>query len=133
MSGPLRIRPNAEHIQFSRRLSSVPVEYGLPDVDVLWKELQEYIDILLGRVEAPIASPYLALAECATAYYTRALEIDARIHAGEREGDIMKGSPFYQFRTGELRSFIELAKKCAELGSRRLTQEQLLAQERFES
>lgn len=82
---------------------------------------------MLGRVSPPIDSPYLALAEVATAYYARALEIDARIHAGEREGDIVKGSPYYKFRTGELRSFIELAKKVAELGSRRLTQEQLVA------
>jgi hypothetical protein len=44
----------------------------------------------------------------------------------------MRGSPLYKFRTGELRSFIELSKKCAELGSRRLTQEQLLQQQRFE-
>lgn len=132
MSIPLRIRPTSTHVQFSQRLSNVPVEYGLADVDVLWKELQEYIDILVGRIPAPISSPYLALAECATAYHSRALEMEAQIHAGEREGVIMKGSPLYQFRTGELRSFIALAKKCAELGSRRLTQEQLLAEERYE-
>lgn len=135
MSGqPIRIRPSSgvNHIQFSRRLMDVPVEYGLPSVDVLWKELQEYMDILLGRVNPPISSPYLALAECATAYHSRALEIEAQIHAGEREGAIMKGSPLYQFRTGELRSFIALSKKAAELGSRRLTQEQLLAEERYE-
>lgn len=129
----LRIRrPTHRDAQLGRRLIDIEVGLGLESVDVLWEELQGYIDVLLGRVESPIDSPYLALAEAATAYYARAQEIDARIHAAEREGAVMRGSPLYRFRTGELRSFIELSKKCAELGSRRLTQEQLLAHQRFE-
>jgi hypothetical protein len=44
----------------------------------------------------------------------------------------MRGSALYKFRTGELRSFIELSKRASELGSRRLTQEQLLHDQRFE-
>jgi hypothetical protein len=129
----LKIRkPNSSDVQFGHKLSSVPVGLGLPTVDELWEEMQEYIDVILGREESPIQSPYLSLAEVATAYYCRAQEIDAKIHAGERSGDIVKGSPYYRFRTGELRSFIELAKKAAELGSRRLTQESLLQQQRIE-
>ena len=128
----VRIRPQAGNVQLSRRLSDIPVGYGLESVDTLWEELQQYVDVLLGRADSPITSPYLALAECATAYYARALEIDAKIHAAERDGQVMRGSPYYRFRTGELRSFIDLAKRCAELGSRRLTQEQLLEQQRFE-
>jgi hypothetical protein len=115
-----------------RRLIDIEVSVGLESVDVLWDEIKGYMDVLLGREESPISSPYLALAEVATAYYARAQEIDAMIHAAEREGAILRGSPLYRFRTGELRSFIELSKKCAELGSRRLTQEQLLQQQRFE-
>lgn len=131
--GPIRIRVrNQRPVQLSHRLNEVPLSYGLDDVDSLWDELQGYIDVLLGREEPPISSPYLALAECATAYYMRAMEIDARIHAAERAGDVMRGSPYYRFRTGELRSFIDLAKRAAELGSRRLTQEQLLHDQRFE-
>lgn len=125
-------RPTNSDVQFGHRLSSVPVGLGLPTVDELWAELQEYIDIILGRQPSSVQSPYLSLGEVATAYYCRAQEIDARIHAGERSGDIVKGSPYYRFRTGELRSFIELAKKSAELGSRRLTQETLLYQQRVE-
>jgi hypothetical protein len=53
------------------------------------------------------------------------------IHAGEREGKIHRGSPYYRFRTGELRAFLEMAKKCAELGSRRLSQEALLYNQRI--
>ena len=44
----------------------------------------------------------------------------------------MRGSPLYKFRTGELRSFLDLSKRAAELGSRRLTQEQLMFQMREE-
>ena len=118
--------------QLGRRLIDIEVGLGLDSVDELWEELQGYMDVMLGRTESPINSPYLSLAEVATAYYARAQEIDARIHAAEREGAVMRGSPLYKFRTGELRSFIELSKKCAELGSRRLTQETLLQQQRFE-
>jgi len=123
-------RSTSKDIQFARKLTSVPVELGLPPVDEMWDEIHGYIDILLGRVAPPIESPYLALAECATAYYSRAQEMDALIHNGERTGDIVRGSPYYKFRTGELRSFIELSKKAAELGSRRLTQEQLIQAQR---
>lgn len=123
-------RANTTDIQFGHTLSSVPVSLGLPTVEEMWKELAEYIDILLGRKPPPIVSPYLALVECATAYHGRAQEMSALIHNGERTGDIVKGSPYYRFRTGELRSFIELSRKAAELGSRRLTQEQLLFSQR---
>lgn len=125
-------RPTHKDAQLGRRLIDIEVGLGLDSVDVLWGELQGYMDTLLGRAESPIDSPYLSLAEVATAYYARAQEIDAMIHAAEREGAVMRGSPLYKFRTGELRSFIELSKKCAELGSRRLTQEQLLHNQRFE-
>lgn len=129
----LKIRkPDRSDVQFGHKLSSVPVGLGLPTVDELWEEISGYTDVILGRSESPINSPYLALAEVATAYYCRAQEIDGAIHAGERSGDIVKGSPYYRFRTGELRSFIELSKKAAELGSRRLTQETLLQQQRLE-
>jgi hypothetical protein len=118
------------HVQFSQRLNTVQVGDGLLTVDDLKDEILHMLNVLLGREESPISSPYLAMAEVATAYYTRAQEIDALIHAGEREGTILRGSSMQRFRTGELRAFIEAARKCAELGSRRLTQEQLLAQQR---
>lgn len=119
-------KPDERSVQFGTRLSSVPVELGMPGVDDMWDELEVYIDILLGREDPPIDSPYLGMSEVATAYYMRAMEMDALIHNGERTGDIVKGSPYYRFRTGSLRSFIELSKRAAELGSRRLTQEQLV-------
>src|SRR5512133_3174436 len=112
----IQIRRATHHdAQFGRRLMDVEVGLGLESVDDLWTEIQGYMDVILGRKESPISSPYLSLAEVATAYYCRAQEIDARIHAGEREGVVMRGSALYRFRTGELRSFIELAKRASEL------------------
>ena len=89
--------------------------------------------MLLGRKPSPINSPYLGLAEVATAYYARAQELDMLIHESERNGDVVRGAPHYRIRTGALRSFIEMAKKMAELGSRRLTQEQLLYEARHDA
>lgn len=125
-------RGTHKDIQLGRRLIEVEVGLGLPSVEALWHEIKGYMDVILGRVDAPVLSPYLGLAECSTAYYCRAQEIDALIHAAEREGAVMRGSALYKFRTGELRSFIELSKRASELGSRRLTQEQLLHDQRFE-
>lgn len=118
------------HVQFSQSLNEVPIGSGLPDADDVRDELLEYCDVLLGRKPAPISSPYLALGEIATAYYARAQEIDMLIHEAERDGTVMKGSDLYKVRVGALRSFIEMSKRMAELGSRRLTQEQLLTEQR---
>lgn len=114
------------HIQFSQRVTDVPLPAGLPTPDDIYDELQHYADVLLGREPAPVNSPYLQLAEVATAYYARALELDMLIHEAERAGDVVRNAPHYKIRTGALRSFIDMAKKMADLGSRRLTQESLL-------
>jgi len=127
-------RPTRAHAQFGQQAIATPTGRGLPDVDELWEEIHGYVDIILGREEAPIDFPaYLALAELATAYHCRGLEIEMMLHNAEREGVVMRGSALYKFRTGELRSFIELSKRAAELGSRRLTQEQLMYQMRLET
>lgn len=120
------------HVQFSQKLTEVPLGVDLPSPDEIVEELLSYADVLLGRVEPPISSPYLGLAEIATAYYARALELDMRIHEEERAHRVIRGTNYYSIRTGALRSFIELSKKVAELGSRRLTQEQLLFQQRLD-
>lgn len=54
------------------------------------------------------------------------------IHIGEDNKQIRRGEPYYRFRTGTLRSFIELTRKMYDLGSRRLTQEQLLTNQRID-
>lgn len=114
------------HVQFGSRLSEVPVGDYLPTAEEIEEELLGYCDVLLGRTPSPVESPYLALAEVATAYYARAQELDALIHMEERIGSVSRAHPLYKVRTGALRSFIEMSRKMADLGSRRLTQERLL-------
>jgi hypothetical protein len=121
------------HVQFGTRLCEVPVGSNLPTAEDIEEELLGYCDVLLGRVPAPVESPYLQLAEVATAYYARAQELDALIHMEERIGSVTRAHPLYRVRTGALRSFIDLSRKMAELGSRRLTQEQVLAQQQLDS
>lgn len=120
------------HVQFGQKLTDVPVGADLPEVDDLRDELLGYADVLLGRVEPPVESPYLSLMEIATAYYARALEIEMRIHSLEQDHKVVRGSPYNKFRTGQLRSFIELSKKMTDLGSRRLSQERLLSDQRYD-
>jgi len=123
---PQRVR------QFGTIVRDVPLKYGLPGVDELSKELKEYTDILLGRVPCPLDNGVATLMEISNAYFARACELDMLIHEGEREGDIEKGSSYYRFRTGELRSFLELTKRSFELGSRLVTVEQMRMNERLE-
>ena len=119
-------------VQFGKRLSDVKTKHGLPDIDDLFDELIEYGQILLARADSPVNSPYLSLMEVAAAYYARACEIEMLIFRGEHTGDIDKGSAYYKFRTGELRSFKEMAKMMADVGSRRLTQEDLISRQRYD-
>lgn len=102
------------------RVRNIQVGTGLPHVNDLQEELDAYMDVLMGREDAPVQGT-LALMETADIYYARASEMDALIKRGEADGSIPRGSAYIKFRTGELRSFRELASKAAELGSRRLT------------
>lgn len=103
---------------------------GLGKVADLSEEIKGYTNVLLGRVDPPMDAGVATLMECADAYYARACEIDILIHEGEREFEIGKGDPLYKFRTGELRSFLELTKRAQEMGSRRITLAQLMMQGR---
>lgn len=124
------LAPN--QVQFGQKLTEVPVGSNLPHPDDIKDELLGYCDVLLGRTAPPVDSPYLGLCEIATAYYARACELDMLIHEEERNGRVIRGSALYRVRTGALRSFLEMSKKMADLGSRRLTQEQVLYQARYD-
>jgi hypothetical protein len=113
---------------FVQRLTDVPVNSGLPSVDELKDELLAYCDVLLGRTDPPVDHGVMTLMEVADAYFARASEIEMLIHEQERQGNVVRGSDHYKFRTGALRSFLDMSKKAAERGSRRLTHETLLAQ-----
>ena len=71
--------------------------------------------------------------ECAVAYYSRAQEIDSLIHEAEGTGAVKKSDPYYRVRVGPLRNFIEAARKHCDLGSRRLSQEALISQQRYDA
>lgn len=122
-----------KHVQFGRRLTEVELGEGLPDVGDLQEELTHYINVLLGREPSPVDSPYLTLMEVANAYYARAQEMEFMIHAEEQAHRVVRGSPLYKFRTGQLRAFQEMAKRQVDLGSRRLTQEKLLSDQRYDA
>lgn len=87
----------------------------------LRQELQDMRNVLLGRVPPPIDTGISTLMEVAEVYHSRAKEIEQVFHQEENNGNIMKGTSHYKFRTGELRSFIEMCKGAMELGSRRVT------------
>lgn len=120
---------------FSHRLIDVVVLEGLPSVDDLHEELLGYVNVMLGRADPPLQVDgfYLDLMEVASAYYARAKEIDMLIHNEEQNRRVVRGSPYYKFRTGQLRSFIEMAKVMSDLGSRRLSQERLLYEQRYDA
>lgn len=115
----------------TRRVRAVPLGEGLPNITKMRAELLDMTDILLGRVDPPINAGHLTLMEVSDAYFARASEMTMLIQEKEADGLIKRGrggnlgDPLYQFRTGELRTFLEMAKKASELGSRRLTKEQL--------
>lgn len=95
-------------------------------------ELDDMTNVLLGRVDPPIDVGVGTLAEVANAYYSRAAEITMKMQQAEAEGLIMRGSRGYRFRTGPLRTFMEMAGKAYELGSRRITLEQIRVDQRLE-
>lgn len=94
---------------------------GVDSLHDLRVELDEMTDVLMGRVPPPVDRGILTLHEVADAYYARAKEMEGKILQAEADGTVLRGTKTYKFRTGQLRSFIEMAKGAAELGSRRVT------------
>lgn len=125
-NGTGRTKTTLDKQSATGHLRAVPLGTGVPSLTSMVSEIQDMTDVLLGRVEPPIDSGHLTLYEVADAYYARAAELTMLLQKSEREGQIVKGSAHYKFRTGELRTFLELAKRSADLGSRRITYESLL-------
>lgn len=122
---PLLDAPTQAHASASaapmKSLRQFPLASGIAGVESLRDELDEYTDVLMGRVEPPIDNGPLSLMEYANAVYSRAVEITILLQRAEADGHVTKGSKLYRFRTGELRNFVELASKAIDLGSRRIT------------
>jgi hypothetical protein len=100
---------------------------GLGTGEALLEELTGYAEHLatfLGG-EYPSIGSTLDLLEVSTAYLARAYDIERRLYEREQKGNLPRGCPEQRFRTGPLGSFIEQAKVCRDLGSRRLTFAQL--------
>lgn len=127
---PVGIPAAVTHVQFGHRVSEVPTIDGLGTYDEIMDELLEMTLVLKGHADAPVESPYLQLMEVATAYLTRAYEIEMLIHRGEHDQVIERGSELFKLRTGPLESFINACRRLADLGSRRLSQEALLSEQR---
>lgn len=81
---------------------------------------------MLGRQIPPFDSGASTLMEYASAAMGRALEIQKNLHRDELDGLITKGDPWYRFRTGELRDYIELFKVRYETGERRAITERTM-------
>lgn len=121
---PVEASPMPRHSLRAFRLGE-----GLPNLTMLASEIQDMWDVLLGRIDPPekIRGP-LALMEVGDAYFARASEIKAMIQRLEREGRIEKSHALSKFRTGDLQTFMDVARKSADLGSRRLTEATLRAE-----
>lgn len=106
---------------------------GMTDPQDIRDELEDMRAVLLGHVESPIESGIMTLMEVAEAYFSRACDIEQQILRAQEEGRIVGGNTktnlYHTLRTQELRSFKEMAKSAAELGSRRITAASLLAQQ----
>jgi len=98
-----------------------PLKKGLSDAKDLHGEIDEYIDVLMGHINPPISDGVDTLFEVSSTYLARAKEIEIKLLERERSGSIPTGDELKKFRTGELRSFIELCKSAQNQGSRRIT------------
>jgi hypothetical protein len=114
---------------YSGRVRHFHIAEGLPTPEEIRDELEGYREVLLGRVDPPYQKGVLTLMETAEAYFARACEIEQLILRAKAEGRLPKGSGYDTLRTQEIRSFKELSKSATELGSRRLTFENLRMQQ----
>ena len=109
----------------AKSIRKFSINGGLPNLTDLRAEIDGYTEVLMGRDEPPIDNGELTLMEYANAVYSRAMELTMMIQRAESDGNVLKGSKYYRFRTGELRTFTELALKAIDLGSRRVTWAQM--------
>lgn len=101
-------------------------------IEELEEELLGYWNILNGKEKPPYDTGVTTLMEFAQQVYARAMFVQYQILQMERDGTVSKNTPLYKFRTGELRTFVEVAKSSYELGSRRLTKAQMDQAERLD-
>ena len=98
---------------------------GLPTPKEIRRELADYRDVLMGRKEPPLERGVATLMEIANGYFSRTCEIEQLILEAKAEGWLPKNKEYETLRTQEIRSFKEMSKAATELGSRRITWENL--------
>jgi hypothetical protein len=108
------------------RLRAFDIPGGLPTVAEMREEVQDMLDVLAGRKAPPIDVGLHTMQEVADGYFARGAEWVVLIYDMEDEfDDLPKNNEYTKFRTRQLRQFLEVCKKASELGSRRLTAEQI--------
>ena len=102
-------------------MQKIVLTKGLSSAEELHVEISTYIDVLLGHEKPPIEDGVETLFELSSAYLARAREIEVKLLERERVNSIPTNDGLKKFRTGELRSFIDLCKRAQDQGSRRIT------------
>ena len=102
-------------------MQKFPLKKVLSNVEDLHAEINEYIDVIMGHINPPIADGIDTLFEVSSTYLAREKEIEIKLLERERSESIAAGDNLKKVRTGELRSFIELCKSAQNQGSRRIT------------
>lgn len=114
---------------YKGRVRQFRLGQGLPSPEAIRNELKGYRDILMGREDPPIQKGVMTLMEVAEGYFSRACEIEQEILEAQQEGRLPKTGEWNTLRTQEIRSYKELFKSATELGSRRLTFENVRVQQ----
>ena len=102
-------------------MQKIVLSKGIGTPKDLQSEIESYINVLLGHEGSPIEEGVETLFELSSAYLARAREIEIKLLERERENSLPPNDQLKRFRTGELRSFIELCKRSQDQGSRRIT------------
>lgn len=116
-------------VNYKGRLRQFDIPDGLPSPREIREELKEYRDVLEGRLDPPMQKGVMTLMEVAEGYFSRACSIEMEILEALNTEVIDKSHPLNAVRTQEIRVFKELSKGAAELGSRRITFENLRFQQ----
>jgi hypothetical protein len=104
---------------------------GLPSPNDIREELYGYREVLFGRQDPPLDKGVMTLMEVAEGYFSRACELEQLIYRAIAEGRLVGNAKkeYSALRTQEIRSFKEMSKSATELGSRRITWENIRVQQ----
>ena len=87
-------------------MQKFPLKKGLSSAQELHEEINNYIDVLMGHINPPIADGVDTLFEVSSTYLARAKEIEIKLLERERNTKVEPGDELKKFRTGEVRRCI---------------------------